>query len=457
MSGNAASTSRRFPRDWWTIPLSAQPLARSIDALRLELGKLGSSSLARNAGWMVLGQGSGFLLQAAYFILIARLLGPAEYGLFAGVFALTGILGQYSSAGSGTLFLRYVTAETTKFSLYWGNILAVTMVFGIVMIGGLSIFAGELFRPGAGAITVLAAVANCLCAQLTTSAAKVFQTYEQMGATAGLNLAANCARTLAAFVMLITIHHATAYQWSMVTAILSILAAAGAVALVTLRFGRPAFSLDLIRTHLWEGFGFAFATSTSTAYNDIDKTMLSHYGMNAANGVYSMAYRVIDVATIPGLAIREAAMPRFFRAGAIGICESSALSNRLMKRAVPLGLAAGAVVFLSAPLLPRLVGHGFGDTVFAMRWLCAIPLFRAFHHMTGSALTGSGRQRYRTLSQGIAVCLNIGLNIWLIPRHGWLGAAWSSLLTDGLLALMNGVALAWLCRQGTREAIPLAA
>jgi O-antigen/teichoic acid export membrane protein len=263
----------------------------------------------------------------------------------------------------------------------------------------------------------------------------VFQTYEQMGATAGLNLAANCARTLAAFVMLITIHHATAYQWSMVTAILSILAAAGAVALVTLRFGRPAFSLDLIRTHLWEGFGFAFATSTSTAYNDIDKTMLSHYGMNAANGVYSMAYRVIDVATIPGLAIREAAMTR----------------------AVPLGLAAGAVVFLSAPLLPRLVGHGFGDTVFAMRWLCAIPLFRAFHHMTGSALTGSGRQRYRTLSQGIAVCLNIGLNIWLIPRHGWLGAAWSSLLTDGLLALMNGVALAWLCRQGTREAIPLAA
>jgi O-antigen/teichoic acid export membrane protein len=102
-------------------------------------------------------------------------------------------------------------------------------------------------------------------------------------------------------------------------------------------------------------------------------------------------------------------------------------------------------VFLTAPIIPRLVGHGFSGTVLALRWLCPIPVFRAFHHMTGSALTGSGFQRYRTISQGLAVALNIGLNVWLIPRHGWLGAAWSSLLTDGALAAMNCGVLALLC------------
>jgi O-antigen/teichoic acid export membrane protein len=403
---------------------------------------------------MIFGQGSGFLLQSAYFILIARLLGPSQYGIYAGAFALTSIIGQYSALGSGTVFLRYVTAKPDQFALYWGNILLVSTVAGAVAIAALSIFAGRLFGPGAQSITLLAAIANCFCNQLTTSAAKVFQTYEQLRVTAGLNVATNFARTLAAGGMLLAMHRASAYQWAVATVVVSLLAAVAAIATVTMKFGRPAFSVALTRKHLAEGFGFAFATSTSTAYNDIDKTMLSHYGMNAANGIYTMAYRIIDVAGIPGLAIREAAMPRFFRRGLTGIRESAALSVRLLKRAVPLGLLAMVVVFLTAPIVPHLVGHGFSDTVLALRWLCPIPVFRAFHHMTGSALTGSGLQRYRTISQALAVALNIGLNVWLIPRYGWLGAAWSSLLTDGMLAAMNCGVLALLCRAALPEPVP---
>jgi O-antigen/teichoic acid export membrane protein len=31
----------------------------------------------------------------------------------------------------------------------------------------------------------------------------------------------------------------------------------------------------------------------------------------------------------------------------------------------------------------------------------------------------------------------VALNFWLIPRRGWLGAAWASLASDGLLAILN--------------------
>ena len=78
--------------------------------------------------------------------------------------------------------------------------------------------------------------------------------------------------------------------------------------------------------------------------------------------------------------------------------------------------------------------------------------------MSGSAITGSGLQRYRTGAQVLAVGLNVGLNVWLIPRHGWLGAAWSSLATDGTLAIVNCAMLVVMYRfaehavtsQGTR-------
>ena len=170
--------------------------------------------------------------------------------------------------------------------------------------------------------------------------------------------------------------------------------------------------------------------------------MLSHYGMNAANGIYSMAYRIIDVATIPILAIREAAMPRFFLNGLGGIRGTAKLAALLLKRALPLGALAAGIVFMTAPLVPYLAGKGFHETISALRWLCLIPLLRSLHQMSGSAITGSGLQRYRTLSQMLAVSLNFGLNVWLIPRHGWLGAAWSSLATDGTLAVINCAMLA---------------
>jgi O-antigen/teichoic acid export membrane protein len=415
-------------------------------AISRELQRIRESAMARNAGWMVLGQGGGFMLQSVYFVLIARLLGPSEYGLYAGAFALTSILGQYSAMGAGTLFLRYVTADRKQFSIYWGNILVTTTVASLLIVAALALVSGTVLGAGSRGITLLAAVANCFCFQLTASAARVFQTFEQLRITAGLTLANNLARTLTAGGMLFVLHRANAYQWSAATLALSLLTAAASVLVVTVRFGRPSFSPAQARRNLLEGFGYSFASSTATAYNDVDKTMLSHYGMNSANGIYSMAYRVIDVATIPILAIREAAMPRFFLNGLGGVRGAAKLATLLLKRALPLGVLAACVVFVTAPLVPRLAGSGFQETVSALRWLCLIPLFRSLHQMSGSAITGSGLQRYRTVSQMLAVGLNVGLNVWLIPRHGWIGAAWSSLATDGTLAIVNCAMLAVMYR-----------
>src|SRR5271155_450094 len=146
-------------------------------AISRELQRIRESAMARNAGWMVLGQGGGFLLQSVYFILIARLLGPFEYGLFAGAFALTSILGQYSAMGSGTLFLRYVTADRKQFSVYWGNILVTTTVSSLLIVAALALLSGRVLGPGSRGITLLAAVANCFGFQLTASAVRVFQTF----------------------------------------------------------------------------------------------------------------------------------------------------------------------------------------------------------------------------------------------------------------------------------------
>ncbi len=50
------------------------------------------SRLAKNAGWMFLGQGVNFAVQACYFILLARLLGADQYGILVGAAAAVSLL-----------------------------------------------------------------------------------------------------------------------------------------------------------------------------------------------------------------------------------------------------------------------------------------------------------------------------------------------------------------------------
>jgi O-antigen/teichoic acid export membrane protein len=418
-----------------------------------ELRKIHNSALARNAGWVFIGQGLGFLLQAIYFVLLARLLGTKEYGIYAGAFALASMPSAYSTLGTGTLLIRYVSSNKKLLPLYWGNVLVVTSVTSFLVVGILHVVAKHLLDPMSASIVILCAIGNCFCSQIATCAGQVFQTFEKLRVTATLSLLTNFLRFLAAATMLLRLHRATARQWAIASMLVSLAAALTAVIAVTVKYGWPKFQQKLFFAGAAEGFGYSFATSTTSVYNDVDKMMLSHYGMYVANGIYTMAYRVVDIATIPVLSIRDAAMARFFREGAVGLKRSSTLAYTLLKRALPLALFCSVGMFVLAPLIPHIVGEGFTESILALRWLCLIPVFRSIHQMTGSALTGAGLQTYRTSSQVAAALASLMLNVMLIPRFGWLGAAWGSLLTDGLLALMNSGYLMWLCRPGKSHAV----
>ena len=391
--------------------------------------------LAQNAGWLSLGQGLGIISQGFYFVLLGKLLGAMQYGIFAGAFALTAMISQYSSVGTGTLFIRYVSGKPSRFSVYWGNILLVTSLVGGALVVALGILGEHVLSHASASLVVVAALSNCLFGQITTECSRVFQAFERMKFTAVLTLLTNVVRVMAAGIMVLTIRHATASQWATVAMAVSGTAAIASVTLVTIKFGCPRIDVCVTVNHGAEGFGYAFAMSSSSVYNDIDKVMLSHYGMTSANGTYSMAYRILDAACIPLSALREAVLPRLFNTGRYGIAGVSGIALGILKKALPIAALSGAIMFVAAPLVPHLIGKGFSETVPAIQWLCLIPLFRSVHQMSGAALTGAGRQIHRTCAQVSVALLNLLLNLWLIPQYSWRGAATASLVSDGLLAV----------------------
>jgi O-antigen/teichoic acid export membrane protein len=436
MKSSSSWLLKKFSQNRWMI----LTMAGSTKEIRAAL----SSRMGRNAGWMLIGQGLNLLLQSGYFILLARLLGVGEYGVFAGAFAFVAIATPYSTLGSGLLFVRYVGADHSKFAAYWGNVLLSAAVAGPILTAALCLIAPHFLNPASAALVMLVGIANCIFAQLLASMGFVFQAFELLRMTALLSLLNNFLRFAAVVAMVAALPHASAKQWAVVTVYISIIGAAIGFFFITKHFGRPRFSPRMFVSRAIEGLGFSLGWSAQSAYNDIDKTLLSHYGLNIQNGIYTAAYRIVDVATTPIAALDAAALPRYVRESVTELNSVPALAIRLAKRASMLGIMTSAALFLAAPLVPLVVGHGFAETVLALRWLCFLPALRGIHYLTGCALTGAGFQRFRTTSQLCVAGLNLGLNLWLIPRYGWLGAAWTSLASDASLAVINWFLVRWI-------------
>jgi len=409
--------------------------------------RLFERTLIKNTSWIFLGQILSLGVQVAYFILLARLLGSEEYGIYVGAVALVAMFSQYGALGSGLVFMQYVSADPARDKSFWGNVVLSLLVFGPAFVV-LSILLGHrLLHNGQPWLIVMVALSDCFCGSILNATSQIFQTFERMHLTAAITFSGSFARLGVVIYLFVAFRHANATQWA-----IGALLASGAVALlaiiaVSARIGAPRMSFRHLFRYVREGAVFSMSDSTKAVYNDIDKIIMGHLGMNRANGEYSLAYRVINMATIPFISLYMAAAPRFFREGVNGVKGTLPLARKLLRPAFPIGILITIVLFFSAPILPLIVGKDFSTAVLALRWLCLIPLFRSFQWCAGDALAGAGLQHIRFFLQLGAAGFNLGINLYLIPRYSWIGAAWSSLATDGLLAVALWLTLLWLARR----------
>jgi len=165
--------------------------------------------------------------------------------------------------------------------------------------------------------------------------------------------------------MLVTLHQATAWQWALVSTLGFRSRCDFIVVTITLQLaGRGLFRSSSFK-RAPEGFGFAVAMSTSSLYNDLDKTMLAIWD-DHDNGIYTMAYRIVDIANDSHLLHPDAAMPRLSNWDVTELPRPPA-SHRLLRRSLALGALGSAAIFLAAPLIPLVVGRGF----LKVWWRCA--------------------------------------------------------------------------------------
>ncbi len=154
-----------------------------------------ASTLARNSMWMFLGYGLKIVVQAGYFILIARALGPAEYGAFVGTAAMIALLAPFGGLGAGNLLVKNVSRNRSLFSEYWGNALLVSVASGVVLLA-VVLCVAHLVLPMSipWVLILLVSISDLLAVKGAEIAAQGFQATDEMRYTAFLTfLHTSCA------------------------------------------------------------------------------------------------------------------------------------------------------------------------------------------------------------------------------------------------------------------------
>lgn len=400
--------------------------------------------LARNTLWMAFGQGLRILLQFGYFVLIARILHADGYGAFAGAVALVTVLFPFAGWGSGNLLIKNVARRADSFAVYWGRALIVSALSAGALIA-LSVGLAAWILPASVPLVVVlyVAVADLLFTRLLEVAIQAFQAHQRLRESALLSILLSVAKLAAVLVLMQLSPVNDLLAWAMLYLCSSALVAILGCLWVSMEFGGPRWDVTDWRDEFREGFYFASSTSAQRVYLESDKALLTRLATLEATGVYAVGTRIVEVVLVPVYALLAAAYARFFLHGRAGLKGTLELCARLMPYALAYILVVVVLLYVCAPLIPWLLGEEFSDTASVVRWLALVPALMTVHRFAADSLSGAGYQGLRAACEFAAAVVNVLINLALIPRFGWRGAAIAALATEFLLVVLLWAAVGW--------------
>lgn len=195
------------------------------------------------------------------------------------------------------------------------------------------------------------------------------------------------------------------------------------------------FNWHGVRQVLVESLPYALVVFLMTAYTRIDAVMLERMLAEGAveAGRYAAGFRLLDAVNMLGFLFAGLLLPMFSRLLASGERPDELAATGFRVLVSGAVILAAAVSVYSQPIMAGLYVDGDG---YSAQLLTA--LIWSFPFFSGSYIYGTLLTAHRSLRAMNAVfvwgvLLNVGLNLWWIPSHKAVGAAWVTTLTQGLM------------------------
>ncbi len=152
-------------------------------------------------------------------------------------------------------------------------------------------------------------------------------------------------------------------------------------------------------------------------------------------GIYAKAFRLLDAANMIAYLFSLQLLPVFSRMLKFRESVESLVKLSFTLIITPAIIVAAGSFFYSDELSILINKNNESESVFALLMCCFVAISTTY--IFGTLLTANGNLRQLNQMALLGICINITLNFFLIPRYSAYGAAVSSLITQGVTALIQ--------------------
>lgn len=374
------------------------------------------------------GRISGKLLSFVGFTLIARALGPTLYGPFAFAISVASLLVFLPNMGVDPYYSREVALGRKCRRGLLTRILTLKLAGGalFLVLYPLIMWFSSGNNTSVQTVVFLDVAFVLLC--FTETWRSVLITAGRAGLSGFLELLQSAFFLL--LVGLLVMNHPAPESAAMAFSIAQIAGVAiGAVLVWRLLAHSPANpSNTTYRSLLSSTLPLMAIWLFSDLYLRIDTAMLYLFRGEAETGYYAASYRLVEGVCSITLVLCAIVLPRMAKEWGNGV---NHWTREWRQSSVGLlcVLILPTLAFWTWPewTIQRIYGAQFLPSATSLKVLGPASALLCLGYLQGSALTSIGLERSQLTITAVGLLTNVGLNLWLIPSLGGVGAAWATL------------------------------
>lgn len=374
----------------------------------------------------------GRILQSilGFFVVayLARILGPAGFGLLTYAGAMLMYFSMLSSLGLHTLAGRDAAQAQDK-RVVIGEMLSVMVVLALASYGIL--YGSAQFLPLSSDQRVILVIAGIEIIAGVGRITWAFAAIEKMMVPTVAGIVSTLARL--AFIVIL-VHGPQSVGWAALSTSVSALMASGIEIFVFVRLVpiRLHFSTKLFFGVLKRSFPLTLSLMMTSIYNSCDTVMLGYLKGPEVVAVYGVAYKLTGFLTNIRSTYTQVSVPVI---GRLYKKQSDAVVP-MVRHNLHIALALALPVVVGGWIVdPQLIKAIFGETysrgaywpfrLLLLSWFVSVV---SIHY--NNTLVAIHSERSFTKAVTLGALFNVCANLWVIPRYGAIGAASVSLATE---------------------------
>jgi O-antigen/teichoic acid export membrane protein len=410
----------------------SSPAPPGASAMEPARGGLGIRAL-RNTLLILVARIISRIIALIAVIAIGNSLGDTHFGEMQTAVTYVGLVGVFTDLGFSALYVREGARDTNAIGRFWNNVASLKLLLSAI---GLPLLFAALYIAGlrslllpSFAILVLSGYQLLLRSSLYAMQRLGYEIAEIVPeAAVVLGLALLGAR----------VHADSGYYLWVYAASYALACVYFGVVLVRMGVLRPHWRLELglLRPWLRAAIPLGITFAITTVYFKIDVPILQRFRPYDEVGWYTFAYKPFESLLFIPFTLRGVVFPLlsvYFKRSPDRVL---VLSEKFFKALVMLGWPVTVGVFLLSSQFNDLL-QLYPQSQAALQILALGIVFMFADNTFAATLNAIDKQLVFAMVAVVGLVINVGVNLIVIPKYGYIGASWAVVVTEAALVVVG--------------------